>query len=467
MRYQFFICKPRARCDDLVSWALRAYLAAGECRVDRQDLFSSFDIERQGRLLRLASGESAGFSPRFKFRQVYGLPLLAVKTEYRKALEVADALAACLGDEGLKVFDGEMECRADIEKGERVRYVAARLAHQRLRCALQKTLRLAPGNVCAWAAYFNLGQCFCRGGFIDTGIVILKGDIRDAVRTVDVTLRHSLLGGEALSCSHGCFVVENKVVGYSVRFVVEGTGKSAQYMGWVEDGEVRLEMLHRMSLYLAAKRIGEMGHGEESCIRSRLYFNENFESRGDLRNPADRFVDSYNISKRLKKSNLDIIYGRHPLRGHNEFAFYDRVNQGSGREWDSWKGVSIFTTTEEQAMPLLAILESVVPYYFDEYYYKSFYFRKEEVQQILERIKVVRRQIRIDPCDSSLGKILERLLCSDFAVRYSDGSRTPHLDDKMERALLMQNRFRIVELLDFFSWWLTNAGQGGFYVEGP
>ena len=91
----------------------------------------------------------------------------------------------------------------------------------------------------------------------------------------------------------------------------------------------------------------------------------------------------------------------------------------------------------------------------------------EEVQQILERIKVVRPQIRIDPCDSSLGKILERLLCSDFAVRYPDGSRTPHLDDKMERALLVQNRFRIVELLDFFSWWLTSAGQGGFYVEGP
>ncbi len=467
MRYQFFICKPRVRCDDIVSRALRAYLADGERRVDRQDIFLAFDTERLDRLLRLASGESTGFVPRFKFRQVCGLPLLAVKTEYRKAQEVADALAACLGDDGPKVFDGEMGCRADIEKGERVRYVAARLAHQRLRCALLKEPALSTGNGCARAAYFNLGECFCRGGVIDTGVTILRGDIREAVKTVDVTLRRSLLEGEALHCGQGCFVIENMVVGYRVRFVVEGSGKMAQYMGWMEDGDVRLETLHRMSLYQAVKRIGEMGDGEESCVRSRLYFDEEFETRGGLRNPADRFVDSYKISKWLQKFNLDIIYGRHPLRSHNEFAFYVREGLAPGRGWDSWKASSYFTTTEEQAMPLLAILESVVPHYFDEYYYKNFYFRKEEVQLILERIKVARRQISIDPCDSSLVKIQERLLSSDFAARYSDGSRAPRLDDKMKRTLLVQNRFRIVELLDFFSWWLTSAGQGGFYVQGP
>ena len=113
MRYRFFICKPMKRCNHLLSRALRAYLEYGGHHIDREDLLLPFDVARLSKLLCIASGESAGLSPRFKFRQVGGVPLLAVWTEYRKAQDVADSLAMCIGDDGVTLFDGEMECSAN------------------------------------------------------------------------------------------------------------------------------------------------------------------------------------------------------------------------------------------------------------------------------------------------------------------------------------------------------------------
>ena len=78
---------------------------------------------------------------------------------------------------------------------------------------------------------FQLGQCFYPIGIVDVAVMILKGEFRAAVMAVDETLRFSLAENESLSCDCGCFVVANDAVGYKIRFVVEGLGKSAQYMG--------------------------------------------------------------------------------------------------------------------------------------------------------------------------------------------------------------------------------------------
>ena len=152
MRYQFFICKTKSYTQGWAVSALRRFLQ-NECGyVDEKDTFLQFDVERLKKLLRVASGESAGFAPRFKFRQLSknyntGAPIIAVKTEYRKAQEVADAISLCLGDDGMTLFDGEMGCRYDIGKHTRRQFVAARLAHQRLRCALQANLRFQMPNL--------------------------------------------------------------------------------------------------------------------------------------------------------------------------------------------------------------------------------------------------------------------------------------------------------------------------------
>jgi hypothetical protein len=469
MRYKFFICKPVAMCECLVSRALRRYVADGEKCVGRRDLLSEFDAERLTKLLRVASGEAAGFDPKLTFRQVADLPLVSVWTSYRKAQEVVEALGICVSSVGAVLFDGEMDFTTDASVRDRARFVSAWLAHQRLRIALQKMPALTESLCSTCVKYFQLGHCFYREGIIDTAIMIIRGSMVDVVKAVNEVLRSALTEGEVLYCSSGCFVVESKSGGYKIRFVVEGPGKSAQYMGWIENGEVHLEMLRRMSLCQAIKAISGMGRGELELIRSRLYFDEAFATRGELRNPADRFVDSYKMSRRLNKFGLDIVYGYHPFgnRGEYDFYFCNWHNLG----WDAWKGQSYFTMTEEDINLLMAIFESVVPYY-SEYYYDDFHFRKEESKQILVKIRSVRQEVIKDPTGQSLGVVGQRLLYTTFACRYPDGRITSRYDEE-KFDILRQNRSRIVAMLDFFAWWLRGridacrSSFHGFHVVGP
>ena len=63
-------------------------------------------------------------------------------------------------------------------------------------------------------------------------------------------------------------------------------------MGWVEDGEVKLEMLRRMGIYKLRK---SMSRQEEEYVRSRLHYDVEFSTRRDLCTSADRFVASYKL----------------------------------------------------------------------------------------------------------------------------------------------------------------------------
>ena len=222
MRYKLFICKPEDRVSWPVSMALREYVADGSTCVRRRDVFAEFDVRGMMKLLCVASGEAAGFSPLFRCRRLDGLPLLMVATEYVKAQAVVDAIAACVESRGLVLIDGEMDCRVGIKKRERESFVAARMAYQRLKTALVNNAALAPGH-CSKALYFNLGQCFSLHpeGMIDTAIMVLRGSIADAVAAVDVALRSALSGNEVLYCRDGCFVVESRSDGYKVRFVID------------------------------------------------------------------------------------------------------------------------------------------------------------------------------------------------------------------------------------------------------
>ncbi len=483
MRYQFFICKPLNNWDALVSRVLREYLVGGECRIDRQDVFSPFDVARLIELLRVASGEAAGFAPSFKFRQVHGLQLVAIRTEYRKAQEVADALMKCLNGNDLFLFDGEMDCRTGIGKGERTRFVVAKLAYLRHKIAIFKEFSATSGwSWNANASVYKLGECHYyyntgqsnRWAIIDTAISMTQGDIKRGATNLYRLLSERANGhGETVYCENGYFAVDNKQEGYLLRFVLEGCGKTPQWMAWMENGNVKVEILHRMGIYRTRRVLSALGQGEEEYARSRLYFNELFTTRGEWRNPADRFVDSYKMSVWLKKHNLDIIYGRHPNRCCGAFCFYvcDEPNLG----WDSWRTCSRFLIPEMVAAPLLALIEDTIPYYY-EYYYDRIHVRKEEAAHILERLKEVRQQIIDDPSAHSLGKIPERLLWSSFASPPNPDINQIKSEAKIREEhgkVLFERRFEVVALLDFFARWLEDQRYApgivfdGFYVEGP
>ena len=166
MRYRFFMCKmgdSRFASQRLfVSKMLRRYLLDhGHGQIDLYDA-EPFDTNRMVELLRTASGEKAGFEPKFKFHLVANKksdrgPVVSIVTEYKKAQEVADSLSTILEDLGFTLFDGEMDCCADkeIHKEERVGFVAVRLAYHRLMVALRRNLECRGGPV-SRARYFKI-----------------------------------------------------------------------------------------------------------------------------------------------------------------------------------------------------------------------------------------------------------------------------------------------------------------------
>ena len=107
-------------------------------------------------------------------------------------------------------------------------------------------------------------------------------------------LKKAALDGESVYCTPGRFIVEHEHdnFSYCFTFVVEGPGKCPMYMGWVEDGEVKLEMLRRMGIYKLRK---SMSRQEEEYVRSRLHYDVEFSTRRDLCTSADRFVASYKL----------------------------------------------------------------------------------------------------------------------------------------------------------------------------
>jgi hypothetical protein len=448
--------------------------------------FLPFAVERVRKSLSLASSKSAASLPMFKVRQLVEIqdnplpPVLAVTTEYRMAQKVVDMLVKYLGKEELALFDAEMGCLdavSEITSRERHLAVKARLAHQRYCGALRLKLNSIYRQR---VSIYKLGECFCLPELtiqstIDTSIALLDGELSSVTKQLHaILLEMAGANGECVYCKDGCFIVENKVEKYRLRFALEGMGKYPMHLAWLEDGEVKLELLHRMGVYKARKSIEKLASdwsqipAEEEYIRSRLYFGEAFFTRGDWRNPADRFVDSYRLSCMFKKNDLDLIYGRHPLHSSSDFRFCESEDAVSG--WDSWKETSEFLLPEELVAPLLGLIETVIPYY-RNYYFNTLHVRREEVEQILAKYKELRPIIMKNPLDESLGAITEWLMRSCFAMHFSASVGEDWKEQT--KAVLHSRRREIVALYDFFAWWLTaqrqipDYGYDGFRIEGP
>mgnify|MGYP004649857277 CR=1 FL=1 len=487
MQYRFFICKPSNELS--AARVLRQFCLHKFTFVESPNVFLPFNVTSLCKLLRKASEEAVGEQPIFKFRQVEGvktsdsLPLVMVITEYSLAQKVCDALSKCLVQEGLVLFDAEMGYRdaiMTITQRERQELITLRLAHLRYCNLLRQKLNSADKTV--HVSIYKLGDCVrmyddaIRSPVADTSIAVLRGELSSVAKQLYAILSESSEGhGESVYCKDGCFIVKNKTEGYRLRFVLEGTGKSPMNLCWIENGEVKLELLHRMGVYRTRKSIEKLEGFSKACeeeeyIRSRIYFGEAFFTRGDSGNPADRFVDSYKISCRLKKNNMGLVYGHHPSRSPSEFCFCETEDDED--IYDSWKTESGFIITEEEAAPLLALIEAVIPYYYN-YYYDSFHVRREEVEQILVRLKEVRAIVSRNPLDESLGKIAERLFTYSFA--WSCPPCEDGKEDWTERKknVLYSHRRELVALFDFFEWWLEGLREKphcmfyGFHIIGP
>jgi hypothetical protein len=120
------------------------------------------------------------------------------------------------------------------------------------------------------------------------------------------------------------------------------------------------------------------------------------------------------IKSLLKKYNLNIEIGED---AKGEFVFTGDEGFYGGDWMDSYTRIGM---TEELAAPILAVVEDVIPYSYD-YYYENLPIRKKETELIYRRMQEVRLKVLHNPLDSTLGKIAERLMYSEFAYAYGSG----------------------------------------------
>ena len=84
-------------------------------------------------------------------------------------------------------------------------------------------------------------------------------------------------------------------MGYEIVYCAEGYKKSADRIGYVEDGQGRACLIRRMSCGLAVKHCRRLEKGPVRAIYGRM---KEAEWVARYPNPADRFVASVNFEKK-------------------------------------------------------------------------------------------------------------------------------------------------------------------------
>ena len=407
---------------------------------------------------------------RCQFRQVHidgrEIEVICVMTDYSHAAGVAGAIGRLLYDEpGVSLFDAERGMM-EISKWSDIPdegFIAARQAYRRYRSAIIQKF-LPQRNYAARVGYFKIDEeCTFNSLYITASVTALEGDFKECIRRFDLVLRE-VAGelGDEVSGKNGCFSVCHNDR-YLFNFVLEGVGKCPQWLGWMDDGQPKMELLNRCGIWRTRKAIAKMPKGEMEHIQSRLHYVEDLVASSCERNLADRFVNSYKLSKVIVGHDLDIVYGECSDRPHSEVAFWLSYH-GSWYE-PEMNMPTIRFGDEDKASVILDVIAEVVPSYWD-HYYEQFYVRAEEAQGIVARLKEVRDIVRHNPSDSALGKLADRLMCSSFAYDREEFSVTDDYDEARKRSLFKHRR-DLVALYDIFIRWLDYARGDGFFVEGP
>ena len=163
----------------------------------------------------------------------------------------------------------------------------------------------------------------------------------------------------------------------------------------------------------------------------------------------------------ILKHGLDIVYGRQPNYSEVVFGLH---NDGYPRDLGI-ESSRIYFGDELDAGVILGVLGEIIPSYW-EHFYDEFLVRPEETRQIVERLKEVREAVRRDPCDPRLGKLVDYLMRSSFALDTNLLHEAEDYDEAKKKSLF-RHRYDIVALYDIFIRWMEYASAEGFWVEGP
>ena len=259
-------------------------------------------------------------------------------------------------------------------------------------------------------------------------------------------LRDNLKEGEELLTGNERFAVESDV--YRIEYCVEGYKKSANYICYADDGDcIRKELMKRMSTECAVRWIRD--HGNIDVIRDRMNFD-------DLvwlyPNPAERFVASVRISKRLSelRGSLCVEYGKMPF---STAGITFRVNVDTSIFGRAARNYSYLNIEEDTASFILPVISEAIPYIYDRYYSVA-YIMPDAMNNALEKLKEIKKQILSDTYNPSLAELYKQfdlyMLLDEESESYKEEAE---LMSKSPADFVYKHRHDIAALYDIFTDW--------------
>ena len=258
-------------------------------------------------------------------------------------------------------------------------------------------------------------------------------------------------------------------------YCLEAYKKHSNMIGYVENGTVKTDLLHRMSCEKAFKWQKNYTPDVESwCdpadIKARMYFNEMISA---YKNPADRFVKSINIEKQQQKEPFEIRYSSTGYYG-SEIIFQPVIFDGQ----ENNNAISVLKIEEDSATFILPIIYEIYPYFYNRYYLTKNYIPCEEMLEIISKLKEVKDIIINDTYNKSLEKYTKKFFLYVLARENKPGglyiNEDIHLFEIDRTRFIYNNRYKIAHLYDLFIKWVETQLEEYesydnlmFNIQGP
>lgn len=384
-------------------------------------------------------------------------PFLYIVTSYAAVRDVLPCLHKFAAERELAIYDAETDVCFYRDLLDRA-FLAAKTRGQQIK------LRILGEAQPVWKFEQIMSSMDDQqkvGAFAVTLKKVPDLSFLERTRQFHDILKNSLIEGETLQYADRCFTVSGQ--DYQLQYCLEGYKKHPCMIGFYENDQPRTDLIRRMGCTEAIKVVQQrFSVTGRSDIEKRMDF---YEMKSRYPNPADRYVRSLNISKRLAKETFEVRYSSFGYYS-SEILFHilpDPVYQNQ-------RHISVLKIEEDSATFILPFVADIYPYFGKRYYLTENHLPVEMWKEIVERLSEAKEMILHDAFSPALRPYIEEFDLYVLADRTDENAYRLIREAPAEFAY--QHRYRIAHLYDIFIEWANLqtrfcGPKGMFNLQGP
>lgn len=424
MLYRLFLFKPKyRRIMNMVYWTLNHY-ATEEFSKDAAKTLEKFDAETVKEELENAFFDRAKVYISCLPQPYEQVSFLRIVTSFDRIKEIMPEIMAGACRYGLTVWDGQTYKAFRTDDYLENSFIDGNIRGKQLTAAIR--------------------QAWCKKEIweireVDTEVdhpAVLHFVIRlrkskqvsfpERVSELYGLLQACMLKNEKLICRNQSFIIEGE--SYSVTFYLEGY-KRANQIGFIEDGEPQVSLIHRMGYDEMSKWLHQ---AKEEYSWDTLYRLNCREYRNEEKNILDDLAANIQLTKKLMKLPYQVAIGpiRKPYGGN--ICFHVRPEEDYS---DEKNRISMFRIDDCDAVIIYRFILDICPFLQDRCY-DTTYLPLEYLDLIVKRLQTARDLIVKDPFDEQL---------------------TPYFKNKhylpLDKKWIEEHRWDVVKLFDTFNDW--------------